>query len=160
MFCRSNFMTYLLTLFAPSKDMVCLQMIQWNVFIQVVKLPFIIHYHVIGCISFSCLRYTRNIFSVLVYARSIEVNFCFLSKQSSISAINNYKKKRMNLTHEKQNLIAIDLKNSQPFFGSAKLSVFTPLIHKPPSSFQLSVIDMKSTINKLVPNMAHGHDVI
>ena len=132
MFCRSNFMTYLLTLFAPSKDMVCLQMIQWDVFIQVAKLPFIIHYHVIGCISFSCLRYTRNIFSVFVYA--IEVNFCFLSKQSSISAINNYKK-RMNLTHEKQNLIATDLKKSQPFFGSTKLSVFTPLTHKLPSTF-------------------------
>ena len=39
-------------------------------------------------------------------------------------------------------------------------SVFTPLTHNLLSSFQFTADDIKSIINKLDPNKAHGHDTI
>ena len=39
-------------------------------------------------------------------------------------------------------------------------SVFTPLTHNLLSSFQFTADDIKSIIDKLNPNKAHGHDMI
>ena len=39
-------------------------------------------------------------------------------------------------------------------------SVFTPLTNKSVSLFQFAANDIKSIINKLDPNKAHGHDMI
>ena len=39
-------------------------------------------------------------------------------------------------------------------------SVFTPLTNKSLSLFQFAANDIKSIINKLDPNKAHGHDMI
>ena len=39
-------------------------------------------------------------------------------------------------------------------------SVFTPLSHKLPSSFQFTANDISSVLRKLDPNKSHGHNML